>query len=67
MKSTIKLNNIKCIKDINKIRKAVASNEGVMACQINQDNGEINVIFDDYFIKLEEIIGSIEELGYTVI
>jgi copper chaperone CopZ len=55
------------LDDINNLRRAISSNEGVVACEISKDKGEASIIYDNYFIELESIIESIEELGYTVL
>jgi copper chaperone CopZ len=67
MKSILKICNMNTSDDVNKIRKAIASNEGVVACQINSEKREINVIYDDYFVTNEILIQSLEDLGYAVI
>lgn len=67
MKSVLKVCNINSLKDINSIRQAVAKHEGVVACQISKEKGEISVVYDDYFVKVDEIIESVEDIGYTVL
>lgn len=67
MKASIKVCNMNTIQDVNNIRKAIANNEGVIACEISKDKGEIQVVFDDYFVTLEDISESIEDMGYTII
>lgn len=67
MKSTIKINNICSIDDVNNIRQAVSNNEGVVACQISMEKNELNVVFDEFFINEDMIIESIEDIGYTVL
>lgn len=67
MKSSIKIIGIKTSEDVKNIRNAIASNQGVVACEINKDKGEVSVIYDDYFSSLDNIIDSIEILGYTVL
>lgn len=67
MKSVIKIANMRTIADIGNIREAVSSNEGVIACQINLEKQEVNVVYDSYFLNEERIIQCLEDLGYTVI
>lgn len=67
MKTILKVCNIKSLEDVNSIRKAIAGNEGVVACEISREKGEVSVVYDSYFVKEEDIIESIEELGYTVL
>ncbi|MBU5486239.1 heavy-metal-associated domain-containing protein [Clostridium sp. MSJ-11] len=67
MKSIIKICNMKNMNDISRVRKAISNNEGVIACQINPEKGEANIVYDEHFILLDEIIESIEDLGYTIL
>jgi Copper chaperone len=55
------------LQDVNNVREAIAKTEGVVACEINKDKGEVSIVYDVYFANLDNIIESIEELGYTVI
>lgn len=66
MKSVLKIYNMNTAEDVNKIRMAVSSNEGVVACQINKDKGEVNIVYDDYFVNNDKLVQSIEDLGYIV-
>ena len=67
MKSLITVSNIKKIEDVNKIKKAISSNEGVIACEIHKETGEINIVFNEQFTKIDYIKYSIEDLGYIVL
>lgn len=67
MKSIIKVCNMKSPEAVNNIRKVVSKNEGIMACHINSEKGEINVVYDANFTDLDEIIQSIEEEGYVTL
>ena len=67
MKSMFKVVNMNTEEDINKIRKVIANNEGVVACQINSEKSEVSVVYDDYFITSDLLIQSVENLGYAVI
>ena len=53
MKSVVKVCNIDTIQDVNNIRKAISKNEGVVACQINKEKGEISIVYDNYFLNLD--------------
>ena len=66
VKSLIKVFNIKTNEDINNIREAVASNEGVIACEVNKGKQEVSVVYDNRSLNIEEIINSIEIKGYSV-
>ncbi|GAA0728789.1 heavy-metal-associated domain-containing protein [Clostridium malenominatum] len=67
MKSVIKVFNMKNTTDISRVRNAISNNEGIIACQINSEKGEVSVVYDDYFVSLEQIMESIENLGYTIL
>ncbi|NMM61639.1 heavy-metal-associated domain-containing protein [Clostridium sp. P21] len=68
MKSVLKVHNMNTAEDVNMIRAAVSSNEGVVACQINKDKGEINIVYDDYFVTNDRLVQSIEDLGvYSIL
>jgi copper chaperone CopZ len=67
MKSVIKVGNMRTIQDIGNIRNAISNNEGVLACQVNKEKQEVDVVYDTYFVTLEDLIASLEDMGYTVI
>lgn len=67
MKAVIKVSDLKKLEDVEKVRQAISSNLGVLACQINQQKGEAEIIFDDTASTVEEIIDSIENIGYIVL
>lgn len=67
MKSVLKIYKMNTLEDVNNLRKAISSNEGILACEISKDKGEASIVYDTYFVDLEKIIESIEELGYTVL
>jgi len=67
MKSVIKVCNMSTSEDISNINLAISNNHGVIACQIISESKEVEIIYDDYFISLENLIESIEEAGYAVI
>jgi copper chaperone len=67
MKAVLKVCDMVTSKDISKVRSAISDNEGVLACQIRPDIKEVEIVFDNYFISIDDIITSIEDKGYTVI
>lgn len=67
MKSVIKVGNMRTIQDVGAIRNAIANNEGVLACQVNKEKQEVDVVYDTYFVTLEDLIASLEDMGYTVL
>lgn len=67
MKALLKVCDMKTVEDINKVKGAVANNQGVVACEINREKREVSVIYDDYFVDVDTIIESVENTGYTVI
>ena len=67
MKSLLKVRNINSTQDVIQVRTCISQHEGVVACEINKEKGEVSIVYDNYFVKEEDFISSIEELGYTVI
>ncbi|WP_291633327.1 heavy-metal-associated domain-containing protein [Clostridium sp.] len=67
MKSVIKVCNMSTSDDISNVNSAISNNQGVIACQLNSESKEVEIIYDDYFVSLDNLIESIEEAGYTVI
>jgi copper chaperone CopZ len=66
MKSTLKVLSMRTLKDVSKVRNAIANNEGVVACQINKEKDEVEIVFDGKLLSVDKIIESIEEIGYSV-
>jgi copper chaperone len=67
MKSVIRIANMRTLADINNIREAISSNEGIIACQISKDKQEVSVIYDNYFVTEDDLIQCLEDLGYTTV
>lgn len=67
MKSIIKVFNLKTLKDVSSIKKAIVYNQGIVACKINKNSGEVELVYDEYFINIDEIIECIEKCGYIVL
>ena len=67
MKSLFKISSIKTLEDVSNVRNAISNMEGVIACQVNLEKGEVNVVYDDFFIKEDDLISSIEDSGYDVL
>ena len=67
MKSVIKIYNMNTSEDISNINLAISNNQGVIACQINSESKQVEIIYDDYFITVDNLIESIEEAGYAVV
>ena len=67
MKSVFKVCGMHTLQDVSNIRNAISNKEGVIACQITREKGEVNVVYDRSFICEEDIIVSIEDSGYSVL
>ena len=67
MKSLFKISSMKTLEDVSNVRNAISNMEGVIACQVNLEKGEVNVVYDDFFIKEDDLISSIEDSGYDVL
>jgi copper chaperone len=67
LKSVLKILEMHTLEDVNTIRQAIAGNEGVVACEVSAEKHEVSVVYDNYCLKLEKLVDSIEDLGYTVL
>jgi len=65
MKALIKISNIRSENDVNRIRTALGAKEGVVACHIKVEKGEVEVVYDRYFINEEKMNDLLEDMGYT--
>lgn len=66
MKSLIRVYNLNESKDVRTIKKAISINEGIIACEINLSKKEIQIVYDNLSICIEDIITSIELAGYMI-
>lgn len=67
MNSIMKIQNLNNSSDVSKINNIMSQIEGVIACEISVDRREIQVVYNEAIVKLEDIIGDIEDIGYIVI
>ena len=67
MKSVLKVCSMQNNDDVSNIRTAISNNLGVIACEINTEKGEVSVVYEDFFVKSEKLIQSLEDSGYTVL
>lgn len=67
MKTTLKVCDMVTSKDVTRVKNAISANEGVIACGIHKVKKEVEIVYDNYFINIEDIIESIENSGYTVV
>jgi copper chaperone len=67
MKSVLKVCSMQTNEDVSNIRTAISNNLGVIACEINTEKGEVSVVYDDFFVRPEKLIQSLEDSGYTVL
>ncbi|MDY3828529.1 MAG: heavy metal-associated domain-containing protein [Clostridium sp.] len=63
----MKIQNLNNSSDVSKINSIMSQIEGVIACEISVDRREIQVVYNEAIVKLEDIIGDIEDIGYIVI
>ncbi|SUY48301.1 copper chaperone [Clostridium putrefaciens] len=66
MNISLKVSNMKTNSDVSKIKEAMGGNDGVVACEILQDKGEIQIVYDEKLVTVEKIISSVEDKGYSV-
>ena len=67
MKTILRVCNMRTIEDVTNIRNAISNNQGVVACQINKEKGEVNILYDGYFVNEDKLIDSLDEIGYIVL
>lgn len=67
MKSVLRISNMNTSNDAARIRSSISGNEGVIAFYIDKEKMEVEVIYDDKFLDLDDMIDSMEKLGYIII
>jgi len=67
MKAVLRISNMNSSADVNNVRKVIANNEGIIACQISKEKQEIDIVYDHFFINEDQIVASLEDNGYTVL
>ena len=66
MKSLVKIYNLFTNDDIIKIRNIVSNYEGIIACEINLNKKEVNLVYDELILSIDKVVESIENAGYVV-
>ena len=66
MKSLVRIYNLTTHNDINNIRNVVSNYEGILACEINLNRKEVNIVYDSLSVSMDEIMNSIENAGYMI-
>ncbi len=67
MKALFRIYNLTTHDDIINIRNVVSNYEGILACEINLNRKEVNVVYDGLSVSIDELMISIENAGYMVI
>lgn len=67
MKSSIRVHNLNTQSDVIKIRKIIARYEGIIAYEININRKEIQLVYDNLSVDIDEIKIYIEMNGYIII
>jgi hypothetical protein len=58
---------MKTLRDVSIVRNSIARNEGVVACQLNREKGEVEIVYDNYLLDINIVIEDLEELGFNVV
>ncbi|MDD3224764.1 MAG: ferredoxin [Clostridium sp.] len=66
MRSVLQICDIKTISDVINLKNSIASIQGVLACQIDKEKGEAEVIYNEHFLNLDKLIYNLEEMGFIV-
>lgn len=67
MKALVRIYNLTTHDDIINIRNVVSNYEGILACEINLNKKEVNIVYDSLSVSIDEIMTSIENAGYMII
>lgn len=67
MRSVLKISNLNTTKDTKVLREIISKYEGIIACEISCTKKEIQIVYDNLSISLDEIANSIEMVGYMII
>lgn len=67
MKALLRIYNLTTHDDIINIRNVVSNYEGILACEINLNKKEVNIVYDSLSVSIDKIMTSIENVGYMVI
>ena len=67
MKEMIKVEGMSCNHCVQAVEGSVSKLAGVSSVQVNLDNGEVVVEFDNNQTTLEQIKETIEDQGYDVV
>lgn len=67
MKALVRIYNLTTHDDIINIRNVVSNYEGILACEINLNKKEVNIVYDSLSVSIDEIMTSIESAGYIII
>ena len=67
MKALVRIYNLTTHDDIINIRNVVSNYEGILACEINLNKKEVNIVYDSLSVSIDKIMTSIENAGYMVI
>ena len=66
MKALFRIYNLTTHDDIINIRNVVSNYEGILACEINLNRKEVNIVYDSLSVSMDEIMNSIENAGYMI-
>ncbi|MFA9397014.1 MAG: heavy-metal-associated domain-containing protein [Clostridiaceae bacterium] len=66
MKTKISLLKISTIEDVNRIKNSISILQGVIACKINFEKQEVEVVYDDVYLTEDKIKEAVEDEGYIV-
>lgn len=66
MKSVLKVHNMKNQSDVARIQRAITSNEGIIACEISIEKKEIQIIYNESWLNIDNVAECIENLGYVL-
>lgn len=66
MRSILKISNLNSSRDTKILREIISQYEGIIAYEISCSKKEIQIVYDNLSISLDEIANSIEMVGYII-
>lgn len=64
MKEVLNISNLNTNDDVLAVKENIANNEGIIACEVNLTKKEVSLVFDEQVVTIENIVSSLEKLGY---
>lgn len=67
MKSVLNIANLKSQKDFMVLQKKIVQKDGIIAIEFKQNTKSVVILYDEFYISLDEIYDTLDENGYVVL